>query len=79
MATINPVDLALQSLGCTQTALAKRLGVKRATVSAWKLRGSVPVKAVKRMAEITGIPAYVLSPVYFPAPTIETRPEYGKV
>ena len=67
MAT-NPVDLAIQSLGWSQTSLAKKLGVHRATVSAWKCRGFVPVKNVKRMADVTGIPAYVLCPEYFPAP-----------
>lgn len=62
---INPIELALMSLGCTQTELAKRLGFKRATVSSWKKRGFIPVKQVRKVSEVSGIPAHVLCPEYF--------------
>lgn len=68
MAITNPTEFVLESLGCSQTDLAKKLGVQRATVSIWKKRGAIPVKSVKRVAEVTGIPAYILCPDYFPAP-----------
>ena len=67
MPKINPIVVAIDSLGCSQSDLARQLGVRRATVSVWKKRGFIPVKKV---AEATGIPAYVLCPEYFPAPTM---------
>ncbi len=70
MPKINPIVVAIDSLGCSQSDLARQLGVKRATVSVWKKRGFIPVRSVKKVAEATGIPAYVLCPEYFPAPTI---------
>lgn len=66
----NPTEFVLESLGCSQTDLAKKLGVQRATVLIWKKRGAIPVKSVKRVAEVTGIPAYILCPDYFPAPSM---------
>lgn len=67
MPKINPIVIAIESLNCTQSDLARQIGVKRATVSIWKKRGFIPVRNVKKVAEVTGIPAYVLCPEYFPA------------
>ena len=70
MSTFNPVIFALESLKCTQSDLARQIGVKRATVSIWKKRGHIPARSVKKVTEATGIPSYVLCPEYFPAPVI---------
>lgn len=70
MATFNPIVVALSYRGCSQATLAKELGVSRATVAVWKRRGFIPPKNVKRVAELTGIPAHVLCPTYFPAPPV---------
>lgn len=67
MPKINPIVIAIESLNCTQSDLARQIGVKRATVSIWKKRGFIPVRNVKKVAEVTGIPTYVLCPEYFPA------------
>ena len=70
---INYIEVATQSLGCTQTALAKQLGVHKAVLTNWKRRGIVPVRRVKKFSEVTGIPCYVLAPDFFPAPKIDKQ------
>ena len=65
---MNPVELALQSLGCTQSELARRLGVGRAVVHAWKVREAIPVREVRRVSEVSGVPAHLLCPKFFPKP-----------
>lgn len=70
MTSFNPVVLALESLKCTQSELARQLGVARATVAIWKKRGHIPARSVKKVTDVTGIPSYVLCPEYFPAPTV---------
>lgn len=76
---IDYVEVATQSLKCTQVALAKKLGVHRAVLTAWKKRKSIPLKMVKQFSDVTGIPCYVLSPKYFPAPKMSQRPENGTI
>lgn len=73
MGTFNPIDIVLSTRGCTQSVLAKELGVERATIAVWKCRGFIPPKNVKRLSEVTGIPPYVLCPKYFPAPKIDEQ------
>ena len=75
MTSFNPVLLALESLKCTQSDLARQLGVKRATVAIWKQRGFIPVRSVKKVSDVTGIPPYVLCPEYFPAPCVGKNAE----
>lgn len=70
MTSFNPVVLALESLKCSQSELARQIGVKRATVAVWKKRGHIPVRSVKKVTDATGIPPYVLCPEYFPAPVV---------
>lgn len=65
---LNPIQISLDSLGISQSELAKRLGLHRSVVSAWKRRGSIPLKHVKQVSEITGVPAHILSPHFFPKP-----------
>lgn len=48
MPKINPIVIAIESLNCTQSDLARQIGVKRATVSIWKKRGFIPVRNVKK-------------------------------
>lgn len=72
MTRINPIILATETLQCNQSELARRLGVERAVISVWKRRGHIPVRAVKHVAAVTGIPAYVLCPAYFPGPVFVT-------
>lgn len=64
----SPIELALESLGCSQSELARRIGVNHATVSIWKRRGHIPLAQVKKVAEVSGVPAHVLCPKYFPRP-----------
>jgi DNA-binding transcriptional regulator YdaS (Cro superfamily) len=66
----NPVEMALLSCGCSQSELARRLGVNRTTVCQWKRRSEIPARNVLRVSEVTGVPAHLLSPKYFPRPTI---------
>ncbi len=70
MTSFNPVVLALESLRCSQSELARQIGVKRATVAIWKKRGHIPARSVKKVTDVTGIPPYVLCPEYFPAPVV---------
>lgn len=65
----NSIDIAVQSLGITQAELAKRLGVHRSVVTHWKKRG-IPLKEVKHVSEVCGVPAHILSPEFFPRPVV---------
>ena len=65
---VNPVQIVLESLGVSQSELANRLGVHRSVISAWKRRGAIPLKEVKLVSEISGVPAHILSPHFFPKP-----------
>ena len=73
MLDTNPVELALASLDCTQSELARRLGLSRNAVSLWKLRGKVPVEHVLLLSKVSGVPCHILSPKFFPKPVEVTR------
>ncbi len=62
---MNAIDLVTKSLGCSQSELARRLGVSTAVVSSWKRRG-ISLAMTKRVAEVSGVPAHVLNPDVFP-------------
>ncbi|MGN1209098.1 MAG: helix-turn-helix domain-containing protein [Duodenibacillus sp.] len=66
----NPVELALESLRCSQSELARKMGVHRSCISAWRRRNRVPLSSVKRLSEVSGVPANLLSPKFFPAPVV---------
>ncbi len=66
--TYNPIDFVLSARNCTQSELARQIGVKRATIASWKSRGFIPPKNVKTLSEVTGVPTYILCPEFFPAP-----------
>lgn len=70
---MNAIDLVTKSLGCSQSELARRLGVSTAVVSSWKRRG-ISLAMTKRVAEVSGVPAYVLNPDVFPNPM--ERPQW---
>ncbi len=65
---LNPVEIAMKSVGCSQSELARRLGVHRSVVSVWKRRGVIPIKAVPRLSSVTGVPPHILRPDFFPRP-----------
>lgn len=66
----NPVELALESLRCNQSELARKLHVHKACISVWKKRQAIPLAHVKRVSEVSGVPAHLLCPEYFPAPIV---------
>lgn len=66
-ATINPIDAALAATGGTQAQLARAIGVTPAVVTAWKTRGYVTQKHLRKACEVTGLPASILNP-FIPAP-----------
>ena len=52
-----------------QSALARKLHVKRQVVGGWVRRGRVPVDWAERVSDATGVPAWQLAPdVYWPEP-----------
>lgn len=65
--TTNPIVLAITTLGCSQSELAKRIGVSPSLINMWKRRGYVTTKYLKTASKVTGIPAYLLNP-YVPNP-----------
>ena len=65
--TVNPIDVALQTIGGTQAQLAKLIGVTPAVVWNWKRRGYITQKYLKKAVEVTGLPANVLNPYVPPA------------
>ena len=70
MSSQNPVDLILSSVKCSQSELARAVGVTPAVISMWRKRGNIPTKRVKVVSEVTGIAPFVLCPEFFPCPTI---------
>lgn len=59
---LNPIDLAKTTLGCTQTELAKLLGVSTGLVSMWKIRGYITQRHLAKACEVTGLPPHLLNP-----------------
>lgn len=52
-----------------QSALARKLHVKRQVVGGWVRRGRVPVDWAERVSDATGVQAWQLAPdVYWPEP-----------
>lgn len=56
----NPVAVAVQACGGTQSALAKRLGVSRPLVSQWNSRREFPTNKLPMVAVKTGLPVVAL-------------------
>lgn len=73
----NAVDLITFTLGCSQAEFARRMNVGTAQVYAWRRRGYITPKFIKRAVEVSGLPAHLLNP-YIPAPTftphVEVKP-----
>ena len=49
----------------TRADIAKACGVTRQAVALWVLRNRIPLKYVKTVSEVCGIPCHKISP-YFP-------------
>lgn len=50
-----------------QSALARKIHVKRQVVGGWVRRGRVPVDWAERVSDATGVPAWKLAPdIYWP-------------
>lgn len=68
MDTSAPIDRAISAAG-TQQRLAEILGIKSASISEWKGRGSVPANRCIAIEDATGVTRYELRPdVFGPAP-----------
>ena len=66
--TANIVDVATRIIGGSQAELAKRCGVSKQAVSKWRKSGQVGLKSVKKLSEVTGLPAQAIRPdVYWTA------------
>lgn len=48
MDSVNCIDVAVQACGCTQSELAKKIGVSSGQVSMWKKRGYITQKYLKK-------------------------------
>lgn len=75
---INPVALAVASLNCSQSELARRIGVKPGLVHMWRLRGSIPAPHLKKVCQVTGLPPHLLNPnipAYFAGGVVDTAKE----
>jgi DNA-binding transcriptional regulator YdaS (Cro superfamily) len=59
-ADFNPVAVAVQACGGTQSALAKRLGVTRPLISQWNKRKEFPTNKLPTIAVKTGLPIVAL-------------------
>ena len=57
MDSVNCIDVAVQACGCTQSELAKKIGVSSGQVSMWKKRGYITQKYLKKASEVTGLPS----------------------
>ena len=62
MDSVNCIDVAVQACECTQSELAKKIGVSSGQVSMWKKRGYITQKYLKKASEVTGLPAHLLNP-----------------
>lgn len=66
--SLTPLEAAIKAVG-TQQALAEAIGIRSASISEWKARGSVPAERVLAVEAATGVSRHDLRPdVFGPAP-----------
>jgi DNA-binding transcriptional regulator YdaS (Cro superfamily) len=61
---INPVDAGALVFG-SKVALAKRLGISRQSLNAWRLKG-VPAERALEFSRVTGLPRSLVRPDLYP-------------